>query len=618
MRPFLLSLCVLLLWVMPVTADQVVMEFGAPWCGPCQRVYPLIDQIERDGYRVERWDADQHKEMFARYNVTLIPTIIVRDAGTVVDRIEGVATIERIRAKLVRQPAVHTPRKGEPTPAYKYVKPAGRYAAIVRIICETGEVRYTVKGEKRVAHVYGTGTIVRYAGRLVIATVRHVVVGAKGIVIWTTTGTHYKAILLAEDAECDCAILQLVDCKERLPEVVLASGPDAVVVRDTVLESCGYGDSIGKLASNTGRFLDNAMPAPRARYADWGVISGPSRHGDSGGPVFNRKGQLIGVLRATNLETTIYVQTGRVTVTICRGLGINPYKPMAEVEWQPVQCQPGQCQPGQCSPQKRSPIFGVPPQEPIPGPMDEDETAGVNHATKQYVLGFRNQITGEISGIKAEQAAIRQQLDTIIAQLQKAPQGQAPDPGLLAQLDELKRRQAELDAKSAQPPPPPVEHPGNALEKKLDAFLEKLPIKGPLASLAEKQLDSEHPLQRFFGATTAIVLITVIGGLLVIGCIMLGHKVYQAAHAHKAQIDTALGNLPVGGAQLASAFDKLDAFNTANVDSKIQAAVDKVQADLAAIKAKAESALHVGTAAALATPAGPAAAVAAGIAAIGT
>jgi thioredoxin 1 len=183
---------------------------------------------------------------------------------------------------------------------------------------------------------------------------------------------------------------------------------------------------------------------------------------------------------------------------------------------------------------------------------------------------------------------------------------------------ENKRLQGEIDAGRGAGPAPcapgvpcpscpapaapvaPEERPGNRLEQKLDDFLRNLPVQGAVARVAEKQLESEHPLQRFFGASTAIVLITVFGGLLLVGMLLLGHKVYQAAHAHKTQIDTALGNLPVGGAQLQTAFDKLDAFNTANVDPKIADAIAAVKAELAAVKAKAESALHVGTAAAVA------------------
>ena len=126
------------------------------------------------------------------------------------------------------------------------------------------------------------------------------------------------------------------------------------------------------------------------------------------------------------------------------------------------------------------------------------------------------------------------------------------------------------------PEPPAVEKPGNAIEQKLDDFLHKLPIQGPITKLEEKQLESEHPLQRFFGANAAIVFMTLIGAAVLGGIVLVAHKVYQAAHAHKTAIEAGLAKVPGIGPGLAVGFDKLDTANT-GVDAKLQAALADIK-----------------------------------------
>jgi thioredoxin 1 len=84
-------------------AGLVIIDFWAPWCGPCRMISPTVEELSKEysgKIKVMKLNTDDNSEIASKYKIMGIPTIMFFKDGVKVEQIVGVVPKQQLKAKI--------------------------------------------------------------------------------------------------------------------------------------------------------------------------------------------------------------------------------------------------------------------------------------------------------------------------------------------------------------------------------------------------------------------------------------------------------------------------------------------------------------------------------------
>lgn len=83
--------------------NLVLVDFYATWCGPCQRMHPVLDSLKQemgDNIRIAKIDIDTHPDLVEQHRIQSVPTLMLFRNGQLEWRESGGMSLEQLKARI--------------------------------------------------------------------------------------------------------------------------------------------------------------------------------------------------------------------------------------------------------------------------------------------------------------------------------------------------------------------------------------------------------------------------------------------------------------------------------------------------------------------------------------
>jgi thioredoxin-like negative regulator of GroEL len=77
---------------------KTVFYFTADWCGPCKKVRPIVEDMNKDGFFIQIIDVDIEKELVKNFEIASVPTFILFENEKIINRISGAQTRSQLES----------------------------------------------------------------------------------------------------------------------------------------------------------------------------------------------------------------------------------------------------------------------------------------------------------------------------------------------------------------------------------------------------------------------------------------------------------------------------------------------------------------------------------------